>query len=157
MQKQLGRMFATSMMIVFGMTANSPSARAQSVDNGCSTRTIRGSYGFSIEGSILSPIPGAPVPPGTTLPVRALALIHFDGKGSLTVMDYFVINGQPQGTDWSPGTGTYTVNSNCTGTMMITKPGGPSTQSNIVVVRGGKEIRTVLVSDALTSIGTRVE
>jgi hypothetical protein len=91
------------------------------------------------------------------LPVRAVAMIQFDGKGSLTVVDHFVINGQPPSVDWSPGTGTYTVNSNCTGAMTITKPGGPSTQSRIVIVRGGKEIRSVLVSDALSSVGIRID
>ena len=156
MQRSLITMLATPIMIVCGLMANSSIARAESQDDVCSNRTLRGSYGFAIEGIILS-IPGVTLPPGMTLPVRAIALIQFDGKGNLTVVDHFVINGQPPDTDWSPGTGTYTVNPNCTGTMAIIKPGSPPTQSKIVVVRGGKEIRSVLVRDALSSIGIKIE
>jgi hypothetical protein len=158
----------TRCLVILSAVASTELARAQSDDLHsaagrsrpyvCSNRTIRGSYGFTVEGTILS-LPGANLPPGTTLPVREVALIEFDGKGNLTLVDHFVINGQQvDNEDWSPGSGTYSVNENCTGTMQISKPGSPSsTESKIVVVRGGKEIRTVLTTDALTSVGVRVE
>ncbi|MBS1982898.1 MAG: hypothetical protein JST16_01895, partial [Bdellovibrionales bacterium] len=83
--------------------------------------------------------------------------VEFDGKGQLTVVDHFVINGKAPATEWSKGTGTYTVNANCTGTMEVIKPGLPPGLNKMVIVQGGKGIRTVSVTDALTGVGTKTE
>lgn len=144
----------TPRALCFCALMGAPLAIAQADNDACSLRTLRGSYGFVLEGVILS-APG--LPPGVTIPVRAVAMVEFDGKGQLSGVDHFVINGQAPASEWSPGTGTYTVNGNCTGTMEIIKPGLPPALNKIVIVRGGKEIRTVLTKDALTGIGTKTE
>jgi len=77
----------------------------------------------------------------------------------LSQVDQVVVNGIPPAVNWRPGTGTYTLNSNCTGTAQINNAGGPQVNLWFVVVKRGKEIRTV-VSDpanASTSIGLKVE
>ncbi len=47
-------MIATPVMIVCGLLASGAPARAQSEDDGhCSNQTLRGDYGFAVEGLIL--------------------------------------------------------------------------------------------------------
>ena len=104
----------------------------------CSNRTLKDSYGFAIEGIILA-VPGIVLPPGTAFPLRGVALTQFDGKDKLTQVDHILTNGQPPDREWTPGTGTYPV------------------KLKIVVVRGGKEIRTVVGANAVTSIGLKID
>jgi hypothetical protein len=153
MKRNLFQIVATPALIVcvlMGAPLTRAQGSSQADNDACSLRSLRGSYGFVLEGAILSA-------PGVTIPVRAIAMVEFDGKGQLTVVDHFVVNGQAPASEWSPGTGTYTVNGNCTGTMEIVKPGLPNAVNKIVIVRGGKEIRSVLVKDAVTGIGTKTE
>jgi len=110
------------LMIVFGLLASGASARADD-DGGCSNRTLRGSYGFAIEGVILA-IPGAPPLP-VPLALRAVALTTFDGKGTLTQVDHYVVAGMAPPAAWQSSSGTYTVNENCTGTLRLVVPGNP--------------------------------
>jgi hypothetical protein len=134
-----------------------PAARAQQEDGSCSNRTLRGDYGFAIEGLILA-IPGAPALPAP-LPLRAVALTTFDGKGNLTQVDHYVVNGTPPSEAWQPSTGTYTVNPNCTGTLRLIVPGNPLSPFNLyfVVIRQGKEIRTVVNANLVSSVGIKIE
>jgi hypothetical protein len=89
-------------------------------------------------------------------PVNGVAQTHFDGAGNLTQVDFVVHDGNvPLG--WRPGTGTYSVSSDCTGSATITPATGPVLNLEFVVLRNGKEIRTV-VADAnsqVNSIGVR--
>ena len=149
---------AAPMLIVFGLLASGPAARAQSGDGPCSNRTLQGDYGFSVEGIIMA-IPGVPLPPGVALPVRGVAMTHFDGKGNLTQVDHVVVNGMPPPEQWTSGSGPYSVNSNCTGTAMINILGNPLSPVilHFVVVRQGKEIHTVVEANAVSSVGFRVE
>ena len=57
-------------------------ALADSGAQPCSNRTLKGDYGFTIEG-ILG-IPGTQLPPGLELPLRGLAMAHYDGSGNFT-------------------------------------------------------------------------
>ena len=147
-------MVATPMIIICGLLASGGSAMAQSDVGRCSNQTLFGHYGFSIEGVI-------PAGPGVTLPLRGVAMGHFDGQGNLTQhVDHVVVNGMPPPQEWTPGSGTYTVNPDCTGTLVINIPGSPFSpvKLHLVVVRQGKEIRTVVdAGSATTSIGIKVE
>ena len=66
----------------------------------------------------------------------------------------------PPAIDWSPATGTYTVNADCTGkAQLIFTDGRPPVSLRIVVVRSGKEVRTVVTGggSASSSIGLKIE
>ena len=72
----------------------------------------------------------------------AVALVTFDGAGGFTRTDFGVIGGLPKGGQTTFNlnqNGTYTVNSDCTGTMKIlytaggAVPAGVETDLNIVV------------------------
>jgi hypothetical protein len=111
----------------------------------CSNRTLTGSYSFTVEGQIL----------GVGL-VNGVAETHFDGAGNLTQVDLVVHAGVvPPG--WRPGTGSYTVNGDCTGNALITPAIGPTLNLQFVVLKNGNEIRTVVANPGyqVNSIGVR--
>ena len=153
-------MIASALMIFLvglGVLVSGPRTRAQSTavsenegedrDQACSNRTIRGDYGFAIEGDILA----GP----NRIPLRSVAMTHFDGEGNLSQVEHFVFNGVPPAIEWSPSSGTYKVNPDCTGTAQILLTGFPPVNLHLVVVRHGREIHTVVDVNAVTSIGIK--
>jgi len=118
----------------------------------CSNRTIAGNYAFTVEGLLL-------LPQGVTLTVRGVSLAHYDGSGNITQVDHVVDNGVPPQEEWTPGSGTYVVNSDCTGSQTIDIPGNPASpiKLHFVVGAGGREIRQVVDTNAVTAIGSRVD
>ena len=146
-------MIAALTIVVCGLA--SP-ALADSGPQPCSNRTLKGSYGFTIEG-ILG-IPGAQLPPGLGLTLRGVAMTHYDGRGNFTQMDHIVVAFAPASEDWTPGSGTYTVNPDCTGTAVLNSPENPEPLTlHFVIVRDGKEIRQVVDANAVAAIGEKVE
>ena len=149
--------FTRPIMIACGLLVASSSAWAQDTgDTKCTNRSLLGDFGFTIEGVIIT-IPGVALPP-TGLPFRGVAMTHFDGKGKLNQVDHVVVNGAAPPVEWTPGSGTYIVKADCTGTLVINVPGSPFSpvKLHFVVVRQGKEIRTVVDGGAgvvTTSIG----
>jgi hypothetical protein len=117
----------------------------------CSNRTLRGQYGFSIEGTILAGTPNAFL-------VRGVAMTHFDGEGNLSQVDFTTRNGVPFNSDWRPAVGTYNINPDCTGTAHIVQSDGtPSVDLRLVVVDRGREVRTTVVGNATSSVGISVD
>jgi len=148
-------MFATPLAMIGAFLASSAFATAETEDGACSNRTLQGDYGFAVEGLILPA-------PGVSIPVRGLHVTHFDGKGNLTQVDSILLNGDPI-SDWTPVTGTYHVDANCTGTMLLHPSNGGFVNLRIVVVRNGKEIHAVVwppfdgPARTVTSVGVKVE
>ena len=116
---------------------------------GCSNDTLRGDYGFSVDGQILAG-------PRTGL-LRAVAMTHFDGEGELNQVDFATINGIPTGADWRPGTGMYDINPDCTGAAQINfTDGSPALHLRLLVVDGGREVRAIVEGNATGSTGIKV-
>jgi hypothetical protein len=130
-------------------------ARADSGIEPCSNRTLKGDYGFTIEG-ILG-IPGAQLPPGLGLTVRGVSMAHYDGRGNFTQVDHVVVAFAPASQDWTPGYGTYTVNPDCTGTAVLNTSENPFLALHFVIVKNGREIHQVVDANAVTAIGVKVE
>lgn len=129
-----------------------PRAAAQSHaerQNECSNRTLRGSYAFAINGTIIA----GP----NRLVLRALAMTEFDGSGNLTQVDFSTIDGVPTGTDWRPAVGSYEVDANCTGTMQIIPSVGPTLNLKLVVADHGRTVHNVVLGNATGAIGTKVD
>jgi hypothetical protein len=143
---------AVLLPLVLGGTLLIPSAQAadQSADGPCSNRTLKGGYGFKIDGQLLNgPVTGV---------LRALALTKFDGQGNLTQIDFSTINGIPRGTEWRPSTGVYSINPDCTGSAEITPDdGSPALKLRLVIVKRGKEIHTIVEGNPTGSVGIAVE
>ena len=122
----------------------------------CSNSTLHGRYAFTITGQILAPSPAAGL-------VSGVAMTFFDGDGGGSQLDHAVHNGVPPVEDWRPGSISYSINPDCTGTMTITQhptdPAdfGPPLHLYIVVTRDGSQVDTVVSSPLtqVTSIGVR--
>ena len=82
---------------------------------------------------------------------------HYDGKGNITQVDHVVVGGFPPAQEWQPGTGTYSVNPDCTGTAVLHTPENPDVNLHFVVVKRGTEIHQVVDGDAVTATGIKVE
>jgi len=150
-------MIAAPVMIVCGLLALGAPARAQTEDDGpCSNQTLRGNYGFTVEGLILPA-------PGVSLPIRGVVMTHYDGQGNFSQVDHIIVNGVPPAIEWTPGTGTYHINTDCTGTARIVTSTGMFVNLEIVVVQQGKGIHAVVTAPfdgpdrTVTSVATRVE
>ena len=153
--KYISKLITIAALTVVACGLASP-ALADSGPQPCSNRTLNGNYGFTIEG-ILG-IPGAQLPPGLGLPIRGLAMAHYDGRGNFTQVDHVVVAFEPASGDWTPGSGTYSVNPDCTGTAVLNSPEDPGPITlHFLIVREGKEIRQVVDANAVTAIGEKVE
>jgi hypothetical protein len=139
-------MLAVTPVIVCCLLTSGASAAPRSDVQPCSNHTLFGDYGFALEGTFLGP----------GLPFRGVVMQHYDGKGNLTQVDHIVVNGVPPAEEWTPGSGTYTVNPDCTGAAVINAPGNPPINLHFVIVRQGKEIHQVVDSNAATAVGIRV-
>jgi len=129
-------------------------AKAQSTDNdGCSNRTLKGDYAFTVSGTIWVTDPA-----GVLEEVQrgGIAMTHFDGAGGLSQVD-FVVSGHnnlptppPPPADPVTGfhtmeTGTYAVYSDCTGTFTINSP-GTTIVTKFVLSNHGRAIHTIVTS-----------
>ena len=89
-------------------------ARADERNDGCSLRTLRGTYVFSASGfNIVA---------GVAQPKAIVEVIHFNGDGTLSVpaatlsANGVIIRSLPG------GLGTYTIEDDCTGTITFSGP-----------------------------------
>jgi len=143
---------AGSLMLLSGMLS---AAWGQTRGGACMDGILRGDYGFIVEGLVFPA-------PGVEVSVRGVAMTTFDGQGGLTQVDHIVIGGQPPALEWTPGTGTYHVNADCTGTMRINVPStGDFVNLRIVVSGQGRQIYAVVTAPfsgparTVTSTGIR--
>ncbi|MBV9443066.1 MAG: hypothetical protein JO217_10255 [Acidobacteriaceae bacterium] len=101
-----------------------PVLAADEGDRVCSNATLKGSYGF---------VTGGIVVPANT-PRGVVGRWNFDGQGNFTINTLTINNG---GTILHlTDAGTYTVNADCTGTILPVIGGG---SIDIVIVDNGKE------------------
>jgi hypothetical protein len=121
---------------------------SQGLERGCSNKTLSGDYGFIAQGILLG---------GFTAEFRSSGVAHFDGGGNLIWKEHTVINGSPVNKDWVVAKGTYTVNRNCTGSAAVVTPNSPDPLIlTLVVVDHGDKVQTVLDSNAITTVFTKV-
>ena len=116
----------------------------------CSNSTIRGRYAFTIHGQVF-------LPNGTTLLIDGLAKTTFDGNGNLTQLDAIAVNGNVA-PGWASNTGTYSVNSDCTGTFTVTNGNQPPVHLQMIVAQSGNTIHDMVIDPgfATTAEGERV-
>jgi hypothetical protein len=100
---------------------------ADNSDDSCSVGSLRGLYALNRQGTLFTP---APVPYGE------VGIFTFDGDGHLSGTVTVNIGGTLH-----PGinvTGTYTVNSDCSGTNTVMPTGFPPLHNAFVVTGNGK-------------------
>ena len=80
--------------------------------------------------------------------------VMLDGKGNISGAETFTLNGA---VSKHAVTGTYTENSNCTGTWVVTPKGGTATQFNTVVVNSRKELLLIETDNGTVTAGSAQE
>ncbi len=147
MQKRLLQLPAIMSLFLCLSLALATPAQAEYCNNG----TLQGAYGYHAEGA-LSPAPTV------SLTFRSVGLTHFDGNGHLNWVEHTVIGGLSLAPGFTPATGRYTVNANCTGTAIINTPNSPvPLRLSFVIEKDGKLIHSVLATDAVTTEFTKVD
>lgn len=106
---------------------------AQETDSGCSLTSLRGSYALDRQGTLVTSILGLPAP----APWGEVAVENFNGAGAFfgkaTVnVGGAIVNGAV--------TGTYTVNSDCTGIKTVNTSVGVTVHEAIIVSGGGQRM-----------------
>jgi hypothetical protein len=132
---------AVIIVLAIGLFALQPAQAA-----GCSNATLQGEYAFGV--TDYTP------PPSLASTAKVVnGIKYFDGNGHLTQQDYQ--GGNVAGPDFAPPgreQGTYIVNSNCTGSMVINLnvpnvPAGTSSgvlEIMFVISNGGRHIHEVV-------------
>ena len=97
----------------------------------CSNNSLKGTYGLSCEGTIVG-----------VGPLAVVSVLTADGDGNSSGAETLSVNGTI-----IPGvtfTGTYTVNADCTGSLVTTTPDSSVTNHNFVIDDNKKEIRIIV-------------
>jgi hypothetical protein len=111
----------------------------------CSDSTIIGTYAFTLHGTIF-------LPGGSTLLIDGIAKQTYDGQGNMTQVDAVATNGVLT-PGWRSGTGTYSVNSDCTGTLTIVVPGLSDLHLQFIVAQSGNTIHQVVTDPGIATTG----
>jgi hypothetical protein len=124
------------------VVAIAPTANA--ADKGCSTFNLLGTFSRSDTGTVLMAPAAAAVGP-----IAVVGTFTFDGAGKITGATVTSQNGNiGQGTQ----TGTYTVNSDCTGTIIVQGSGGHASHYSFVMDDGGNGFQYICTDSGPISI-----
>jgi len=140
---------AAAFVIVFAtlfVLGVAPCAAAQ--DKQCSNASLNGAFAYTNTGFIVAPPPLAG-------PFAGVGTQTFDGKGNTFASATVSQNGNIFHVTI---TGTYTVNSDCTGSMtLLVSPVGVTTHADFVIVRGGAEFRAINTDPGtvITTVGKK--
>ena len=128
------------------------------MDSDCSVETLNGDYGISISGTRPAPPPLSGIPnyvPGTIEQVIGVGVLTFDGNGGFTQttnekgsLSGIVVPNRP-------GSGTYTVNSDCSGTSTLNIPGLPfPVVYDFVIADRAREFHAIVASPLAVMVAT---
>ena len=121
-------------------------AHAQGPGHRCSANKLRGQYGFKIDGAGITPAPGRFAAVGTQT---------FDGAGNFSATNYISVEGV---IGLYSFTGTYTVNSDCTGVATAHFAGGMTSTMYFVIVESENRIYSISLDPGtvITGVFTKV-
>jgi hypothetical protein len=142
----LSTVFATLIVIVFyglAMTRPAVQARAayESTTTGCTLATIKGNYGSLVIG--MSPVV-----------FTQTGIFTPNGAGTFV----YTYTSQYDGKIYSAtDTGTYTLESNCSGTMTLNDGGNTYTYTSVVVTNGNEiDLMSTTIPSVLTWVSKRI-
>ena len=145
----LKRTIAVSALVIVtvlvGRFTAQPVVRAQS---GCTVGSLKGSYSLAINGFFYDA-------DGFQGVYSSAGLAVADGTGIISGTDTVNLDGTP--TRGRQFTGTYNVNSNCTGSMILNDSSGTEILSmDLVVANGGKTVALVDYDTDMILNGTAI-
>jgi hypothetical protein len=146
------RMWKAPMIKTIMVAAFAATLYAEGDGAHCTNGSLRGAYGMQISGTESTAT-------GATESVVGVLVRVFDGHGNFTQTDY--VKGSVSGIiSEGPGSGTYTVNDDCSGVMNLIIPGLPfAFVERMVLVDRGQEFRSLTAIPAtvfITGIGKRI-
>jgi len=123
-----------------------PMAKAERKE--CSAATLEGSFVRRDTGFVTAP-------PAIAGPLAGVHLVVFDGNAAFTSTGFASLNGN---VSESTGTGTYTVNPDCTGTYTSLSSTGRTGTAFFVIADNGNEIHILPTNPgaSITCIARRV-
>jgi hypothetical protein len=132
---------AAAAALVVLPTMSKRNVTAVHAQSGCSNTTLTGNYGFTFG--------GFQIQHGTqrSVPFYGVGLGTFDGTGNVSATFSFGVNGKISTNQ--PYAATYTVNSDCTGSVTAT-PGSGGDNFAFVILGGGAEVLAVDISTGET-------
>ena len=143
MRRTIPLALLSGVMIALAATLASGSSRQTAVaDGGCSNHSLRGAYGFAVEGQAF----GANGQESAEFADEGRTV--FDGRGSFTGSGTESLNGAINPVAFS---GTYSVESDCTG--MATIHGGLTAQLRFMLVERGQEIDVIDTDPGIVATG----
>ena len=105
----------------------------------CSNASIKGTYGFSCEGTIVG-----------VGPIAVIGVFTADGNGNGSQVETLSLNGEiSQGVF---RTDTYTVDADCTGSFVSTGPDGSVIHNDFVIDDNEKEIRLIATESGYVAV-----
>jgi len=99
----------------------------------CDAKSWKGAFGYRLTGFVYDT-------QGYTYFLTAAGRMVSDGEGNLKGADTFSFDGSILKREY---TGTYTINSDCTGSLTITTTSGNETRADLVLVNNGNEAEFV--------------
>jgi hypothetical protein len=126
-------------MIMVTTSARTP--RAVYASSGCNLGTLNGNYGFTDSGFSAHGSHGS-----TPFPSDAVGIAAFDGEGDVSAT--FASSFDGSSSTGNLYTGTYTVNSDCTGLLTSTNGGD---NFAFVIVSGGADVLGTDISAGTTA------
>jgi hypothetical protein len=139
---------AIAIALVAGIAPNSVAEEAE--NRPCTASMLKGAYVLTITGTRPAPriAPGVTGTPGTLESVLGIFIQIFDGKGGLRQEDPVIVKGSLSGLfPDQPGTGTYEVSANCSGSFRVNLPQLPAPlDSQMVIFDNGRRFKAVVVS-----------
>ncbi|HWZ83381.1 MAG TPA: hypothetical protein VNW47_12180 [Terriglobales bacterium] len=113
--------------------------------SGCTNRAIKGAWVQHLQGLIF-------LQDGTSLVLTGVTKTTYDGSGNLTALDASGVNGNVP-TGWRTGSGSYTVNPDCTGTETISFPGQPDIHAQFALTQSRNKLHYVNIDAGISLSG----
>ena len=107
----------------------------------CSNASLKGTYGASCEGTIVG-----------VGPLAVIGVLTADRDGNISGVETLSVNGVI--TTGVTLTGTYTLNADCTGSIVTTAPDGSVTDHDFVLDDNKKEIRIIVTEPGAVVVCT---
>jgi len=111
----------------------------------CNNMTLKGTWANSLHGQLF-------LPDGSTLLFDGIVKTSYDGQGSFTQVDAVAANGA-LAPGWRPGSGTYTVNPDCTGTSTLVIPGMHDLHLQFIISQSGNTSHFVVIDPGFATAG----
>lgn len=112
---------------------------------GCTNATLKGNYGFNFNGFVA---PGKSQK-GREVPWDVVGVLTADGAGNVSISYTAAINGTAYTAQTASG--TYTVNSDCTGSIAFTSGDAAGLTFNTVILGGGEEVFAISTTAGSTA------